>query len=157
MCHFKESHTLKDGSAVTRKQWTEDSDLDGQEPKYKSAFPSHSLVTTGLYLQDAEAHDGMPRDFLLLLFCCFFSPQPQNGPANSAIPDTKSGKLDVVEALELSEKLVRTSSVVLDSHCYHRGEGVAGYSLTHALSCNNSSARPIDRRSAAPASHSPVP
>ncbi|XP_039084998.1 forkhead-associated domain-containing protein 1 isoform X1 [Hyaena hyaena] len=41
--------------------------------------------------------------------------KPQNGPANSAIPDTKSGKLDVVEALELSEKLYMDMSTTLGS------------------------------------------
>ncbi|XP_044891057.1 forkhead-associated domain-containing protein 1 isoform X3 [Felis catus] len=33
--------------------------------------------------------------------------KPQNGPVNSAVPDIKSGKMDVVEALDLSEKLAQ--------------------------------------------------
>ncbi|XP_053754908.1 forkhead-associated domain-containing protein 1 isoform X3 [Panthera pardus] len=40
---------------------------------------------------------------------------PQNGPVNSAVPDIKSGKMDVVEALDLSEKLYMDMSKTLGS------------------------------------------
>uniref|UniRef100_A0A673TVS3 Forkhead associated phosphopeptide binding domain 1 n=1 Tax=Suricata suricatta TaxID=37032 RepID=A0A673TVS3_SURSU len=40
---------------------------------------------------------------------------PQNGAANSASPNLKSGKLDVVEALDLSEKLYMDMSQTLGS------------------------------------------
>ncbi|XP_042851993.1 forkhead-associated domain-containing protein 1 isoform X4 [Panthera tigris] len=41
--------------------------------------------------------------------------KPQNGPVNSAVPDIKSGKMDVVEALDLSEKLYMDMSKTLGS------------------------------------------
>ncbi|XP_045331691.1 forkhead-associated domain-containing protein 1 isoform X10 [Leopardus geoffroyi] len=40
---------------------------------------------------------------------------PQNSPVNSAVPDIKSGKMDVVEALDLSEKLYMDMSKTLGS------------------------------------------
>ncbi|XP_058574980.1 forkhead-associated domain-containing protein 1 isoform X4 [Neofelis nebulosa] len=40
---------------------------------------------------------------------------PQNGPVNSAVPDIKSGNMDVVEALDLSEKLYMDMSKTLGS------------------------------------------
>ncbi|XP_040327454.1 forkhead-associated domain-containing protein 1 [Herpailurus yagouaroundi] len=40
---------------------------------------------------------------------------PRNGPVNSAVPDVKSGKMDVVEALDLSEKLYMDMSETLGS------------------------------------------
>lgn len=69
----------------------------------KSFFGTHSALSPGYRNAQRRAKS---------VFASFLF-QPLNGLANSAIPATeKSRKMDVVEALDLSEKLVCTYSIV---------------------------------------------